>query len=218
MHPEMHLAELRCTMITIQPDKENVMKKTIILVLMLLGLSLTSQALAIPSLQFNAPGPYTVAAGDNLSVSLDITNLGGQIVSAFDLNVLYNPSVLSANVVMLNSVPLMGGADTFWNVDFSNPGNLNVWVLSLLTNEADIAALQSPYNGTFSLFTMGFTALADGTTDLALGPLSVADGKDVKGYSNEPIIPTNPIPEPSTIALVALGLVGVAAARRFKRQ
>lgn len=192
------------------------MKKPLILALLALGVGLAGQAQALPTLQFNAAGPYTVTTGDTLSISLEVTGLGSEIVAAFDLDVLFDNSILSTDMVNIDSVTLMGGlSDTIFDVDVSVPGALNVWALSLLS-DADIAALQDPMGGTFSLFTIDFTAIADGTTSLSLGPMSAAMGKDVKGYDNIPIIPSQ-VPEPGSLALLAIAGLAAAGMRRFGR-
>jgi hypothetical protein len=196
-------------MTTIGTWREINMKKILAAALVALGLGITSQAQAVPSLQFDGAGPYVVTNGGTLVVSLKAVDLGSEIVSAFDLDVLYDAAVLQFDSVDIDPNLQMGGLLDALSNSVSSPGDLNVWLVSFLL-DAELEALQG---SEVTLFTMTFDVLADATTVLELGPLGVAIGKDVKGLNNVPIIPGGQVPEPNTLLLLALA----AAAAMFTR-
>jgi len=154
----------------------------------------------------------------------------GEIVSAFDLDVLYNPLEVQPVVdgVTGNYVdfgpwlgdPLLLEALTDscpgpCNLGFNTPisGVVDLAEVSLLLN-ADLVALQSGLGGSFTLATLNFQYIPD-DGGLPGYALSWTAGNDVKGLDpSVPIYPENPIPEPSTVLLITSGLLGLAAFRR----
>lgn len=149
-----------------------------------------------------------------------------EIVSGFDLNMLYDSTIIRASSVVHEAVPKLGGLnDTLWDASF-DPGNLGIFNLSLLNDDAALIALQG--DDSLLLATIGFEALKEGITSVAFGPDPDLD-HNVTGLNAQTLPVTlknacvsigqgfscdSQIPEPGTLALVMLALAGLGAARR----
>ena len=162
-----------------------------------------------------SPASQTVAVGDFLSVDLVISDLGGEIVSAYDLDVVYDASILSA--VSVSFGPLLGDEllfEVFNDYDLSVPGLVDLAQLSLLS-DAQLLALQG--GDSFVLATLGFDAVGLGTSSLDF----VFDAfNDIKGMNAQPLEivaqsgAASAVPEPSAAVVFALGAAVVAAGIR----
>jgi len=168
-------------------------------------------------LTFN-PQTQSVAVGGNVAVDAVLSGLtsASQIVSAFDVSVDFNSSIVSF---------LSGTLGTNFGAlaSFANPtvsGSSISW--NLTSAELD-AALQGMQGDSVSLGTLNFNALAVGSS-----PLSYSYS-DVTGLNSSALSPdlltgnitvtgTGPVPEPSTLMLLSLGVLGMLAAKRRKAQ
>jgi hypothetical protein len=111
-----------------------------------------------------APSDIAVGAGDLFTVDVVVSDLGGEIVSAYDLDITFDGAALQANFVTFTNG--LGNISLEAIIDASlSTGVLDVAALSLLS-DASLLALQG--GDSIALFTVGFTALAEGTTTLGL--------------------------------------------------
>ncbi|MFQ5776151.1 MAG: cohesin domain-containing protein [Kiloniellaceae bacterium] len=166
---------------------------------------------AAVTIGFDPPSPFAVTSGDAVSVDIVVSDLGGGIVSAFDLDVSYDTSFLTATSVTFGfdlGIPFFFEALT--SFDLSTPGLVDLAEVSLLS-DAQLVTIQGP---SVILATLGFSALQTGTTALAFlfGP-----GQDVKGANNQVILPVA-VPEPATWLVFVSGLAALMLTRRRTRR
>lgn len=144
------------------------------------------------------PSSSTVQAGDTLSVAVVVSGLGKLIVSAFDLDVLYDPNLLASQDIKFG--PWLGDPALFEVIEdptgsATASGVLDFSAVSLLS-DADLKTLQQSAQGTLTLATLNFTALAGGNAALQFS----------WGPGNMIVL----APEPGSGLLLATGLlVGV---------
>ena len=171
------------------------------------------------SLDF-VPANQTVVVGTPVTVDVVISglNAANEIVSAFDLDVTYDSSILSAtNVTFGLDLGDPSNFEALTAFTLSSPGVVDFAELSLLS-DTDLAILQGD---SVTLATLGFDSLDVGTSPLNF----VLDQfNDVKGRNNE-ILPLTvgsgnvtvaPIPEPSTMFLLGSGFAGLVGMRLFQ--
>lgn len=170
------------------------------------------------------PVVQTINGGDIFAIDVIVSGLASasEIVSAFDLDVTYDTSILAATGVTFSSLlgdPALFEAD---NGSVLTSGRIDFWALSFLS-DAELAFLQQD---SFSLVTLSFQALGSGTTELLFDP-NTLPGIDVKGLLAGQLIldvnstsitvaaQPNSVPEPAMIWMCLLGLG--AFARRLRQ-
>jgi PEP-CTERM motif len=154
--------------------------------------------------------PAAVMAGDDFSVDIVITGIVDEIITAWDIDVAFDRTLLSNTLAILFNGSL-GGMDTIAGGSIDNLAGL--YMVSLLS-DAEIRALQCPGDvcaPTLTLASVEFTALADGVPVISLVNWGLAN--DVKCADNLQCYPAL-IPEPRALALLGLGLIGLALVRR----
>jgi hypothetical protein len=159
-----------------------------------------------------APASVIAAVGETFAVDVVVSDLGGEIVSAYDLDIVFDASVLSATGVAFSGA-LGGGA--FLDAILA-PGLVDLAGVSLLSDAA-LLALQG--GGSVTLASIGFTKTGEGSSALDF----VFDAvNDVKGANGQILalaaVPGSvaPIPEPSAALSFGAGLLvtGFALRRR----
>ena len=176
------------------------------------------------------PVASTALVGDLISIDVFVSGLsspepGDEIVSAFDLDVLYDPTILNATSISFGAALGIADVDTFTSSIFST-GRIDFANVSLLLND-DLDLLQAD---SVLLASLTFSAIGIGSSLLAFDA-QTSPGIDLVGrdpFARLPIdlagtalvtVGERPIgvPEPGLLAPFALGLLGLGAARRIAR-
>lgn len=177
------------------------------------------------------PSTQTVGVGASVSVDIVVEGLEAdfdpdEIVSAFDLDVSYDPAIVRATDVMFHTS--LGGPEEWFYGAVLKVGLVDLWEVSLLS-DVELDGLQGDR---VVLASLTFVALAAGTTALVFEP-DLVFGIDVKGrmtpgapfaeildlQASEGSITVegSQIPEPGTALLVACGLAQLALSRQRRR-
>ena len=170
------------------------------------------------------PSSQTVALGDPVSVDVVVSGLdvSGEIIRAFDLDATYDPSILSATDVLIDT-SLGGLLDSFGGFDLSTPGVVDFFEVSLLS-DSELEAIQGD---SFTLATLLFDSIAAGTSPLGLvaeGGFNVVVGSDWTELTVQTGIGAvtvqddggGTVPEPSTGLLLVVALAVLATRRKLE--
>lgn len=172
------------------------------------------------------PSATSVAVGGSVSVDVVISGLtaAGEIVSGYDLDILFNPAALTATGATNDAAPWqeVPTDDPGFAVDLSTAGVVQISLLSFL-DDLVLAGIQGD---SVTLATLLFTGAADGSSSLYFGP-DVNFERNVLGNGWATLDASfgstciavgtgtcNQVPEPASYALVALALAGLVPSLR----
>ena len=193
-----------------------------------LKLSLAAMLLAFGAnahsalLTFTGGPAGAVTQGDVFNIDVSVSDLGGEIVSAYDFNVLFSGlDLLDVSFGDVLDDPANGVGDEIVGFDLFGPGDVNLFGLSF-ESDADLLAFQG--GDAVTLLQMTFRATAPGQAELDFVPglFPTIDIKGLLGFELDvdsegtmiPVEPRQSVPEPGTIGMLLLGAGGLLLRRR----
>lgn len=205
------------------------MKKLLIAALVVAnGWLATAPVHAAPVLSL-VPNASTIAVGGSVNVNLVISGLDsvGEIVSGFDLDVFFDPAVLSAMGLSTAFAPWGTGGDVSLSQSFAGPGHVAFKLTARLGDDI----LDGLQGDSVLLSSILFLGLADGFSTISYGldpiterlvlgrgDLTLAHGTTDTCVAVGTGACAVSVPEPASLPLLVLALVGMGLALRRQRQ
>ncbi len=179
----------------------------------LLGASPAAAAIVVKF----TPASQHVNVGDSVFVDVSISGLGDEILSAFDLNFLYEGAVIGNSTRMIDATSAQSqlGTNPTWAIDTTSLGN---WGLQASATDSDAVMALNQANS-FLLAQFSFSADADGVSQFTLGA-DIDFERNFVGLDAQTLNVTVEgaciavgtgqcqVPEPASFLLVGLALTG----------
>lgn len=170
------------------------------------------------------PAESHIEVGDTVNVEMWISELDDEILSAFDINLLFDDAVVLNNGVTHNVAMQWDFDNSVFGPSVFDAGNTEV-IDFTFDDDATVAEMQA---NEFLVLTFRFLGMADGFSNLALGPDPDFErnfvGRDSASLEMEigtacisvgtGVCGGTSVPEPGTLALLGFGLLGLTATRR----
>jgi hypothetical protein len=170
------------------------------------------------------PSTSQIAVGGNVTIDVTISGLGAEVLSGFDLNFLWNSTVVTFSLADFSAAGApLGFPDADLVTDTVSQGNVGAQATSFLSDQ-DLAAAQPDSFllaqftldgvsdgvtifglGTDTLFERNFVGLNALSLNMDIGSACIAVGTGVCRVA---------VPEPGSAALLLAGLVGIGGAAR----
>jgi len=191
-------------------------------------LLIASSATAAVIFTVSAPAPG--ADGDSaqeVDVSLTLTGGSGALIVAFSYDWLLNGAAVPLSAVQLPA----GGAPSGPQINPAGCASVNnQFMCNFDSNRGSSVGsagsndvgdnwlwdFNAPLDGTYNLGRFTFTDLAAG--EVSIGGCEIYDGSFNQVPCSSNSVPLNPIPEPTTAALLGLGLAGLVVGGRGARR
>lgn len=188
--------------------------------------ALPSQAAPVLSI---VPNATSIAVGGSVTADLVISGLSSssQIVSGFDLDVFFDPTVLLASSLTTVFAPWGTSGDVLFSQTVVAPGHV-AFFLSAIPDDDALALLQGD---SFVLSSISFQGLTDGFSNVSFGVdmdlernVVGRDGLSLNQVTTGTCIavgtgecPLIDVPEPTTLPLVLLALAASGVVVRRER-
>ncbi len=186
---------------------------------LILGIVFMTSAAHAIALSVN-PISQNVLLGNSIGVTLDIAGLGdcsAPSLGVFDLDLNFDPTILAFNNVTFGDPALGDQLDLFGlgslsAFDNTTSGMVNLYELSFDLPD-DLDTLQA---GSFTLVSLTFDSLAGGISplDISINSLGDALGDPLSATLENGSVAVNPVPEPSTILLLVIGVMGIVGIKK----
>lgn len=174
------------------------------------GIALHAHAISIDVI----PNNSQINVGDSVSLQVAInglTDFNAPSLGDYDINLNYNTNIFSIASISWGDASLgdqldLSGFGSLTDQNHVDSGILNLFELSF-DNPWDLNSLQA---GNFTLFSVVFSSLAQGTADFSLGINAIGDAfgnpLDIDAINSARVNVTTQVPEPSSLLLALIGL------------
>jgi hypothetical protein len=189
----------------------------------LLAFVLTNRQASAAIILSLEPASQTVSAGSPVSMDLVVSNSNPLVsagVGAFDVDLTYNPAVLSAMSVTFGTHLDLGVSGSIQNSNLSTPGLIHLDEVSLEASSELL--LNQP--ASFTLATLNFSGTAPGVSSVNFTSAILSDVTGLQSITPETVAGQVEVtgggvavPDPaSTANLLPLGLLGIWMLRRSR--
>lgn len=169
--------------------------------------SLTAHADPIVIVQ---PSNPVVSVNQTFSLSVSVSNVSNLFAYQFSLR--FDPTILSANSISEGSL-LSGGGGTFFI-----PGTINNTAGTITLTANTLLGPVSGISGSGILATFNFSSLAVGSSPSTIFDVTLLNSNlsPIPASVQAGTVKVQSVPEPTTILLLGVGVVGIAARARLR--